>query len=312
MKASTIRLVTSLTPKPVRRAARTELRRSALESDRWFDTEDVSSHEPVLIGGCGRSGTTLLRELLGRHPAFASGPETAILCDFPNPVRTAVEWDLDAQHLRTMAREASSVVRFAETFFAELCEREGKPRWIDKTPRNVRVVGRLLRQFPRGRFIHIMRDGRDVACSLRNHPKETVRRGRIVPAQNHQSIAEGSRRWRDDVGRGLAYRNHPRVLTVRYEDLVGHTEGSLREVCRFLDVAFDASMLEVEQAGPGRKPGQFLNNANAGTEVTRSRAGRWRRDMTSKERRDFARVGGELLIATGYAPDHGWVESEGP
>ncbi|HBS28139.1 MAG TPA: sulfotransferase [Phycisphaerales bacterium] len=267
-------------------------------------------HDPaVIVGGCGRSGTTLIREMLDRHPSIAIGPETAILCDFPNPERLAIEWGLRAADIERDIRSSRSVVEFTGGFFRAYAARRGKPIWGDKTPRNVRAIDRILRWFPQARFIHMIRDGRDVACSLRRHPKETVRNGRLVPNEVNRPIAECAKRWLEDTSCGLAYRGHPRVIEVRYEALTADPESELRRVCAFLRLDYEPSMASAKDEGAPAdlNDGRLMNNRDAAGRVHRKSLSRWRRDLSAQERLDFVHVAGELLVALGYAPDHGWA-----
>jgi protein-tyrosine sulfotransferase len=289
----------------IRRLKRDTLERS-LQKRGWYDRSARSDAAAVFIGGCGRSGTTLFKQILNRHSRLACGPETSMFGLPFNPENIGPYWDLDVEAVRERAERCRTLVEFAEGFYAEFLRVEGKARWADKTPNNVRARPRLLTWFPRGRFIHVIRDGRDVACSLRHHPRERVERGRIVPVQRNNPIPRCAERWLADTSAGLAFRGHPRCLEVRYEDLVGNAEAVLRRVCEFIGEPFESAMLE--PAGSGRvRTGQTLNNRNADERISASSIGRWRRDLTIEERAQFRDVAGELLLALGYAPDHAWM-----
>ena len=291
------------------RVTRHRLKQITVERDPWFDTESTCDDPAIFIGGCGRSGTTLVREILNRHPNIACGAETAILCDMVNVDRLSVEWNLPRSEIEIMRRESDDVVRFAERFFRTFAEREGKPRWSDKTPRNVLAIPKILAWFPNGKFIHIIRDGRDVACSLRHHPRSTIRNGKIVPAKNNRPIRGGAHRWLTETSLGLAFRGHPRCFELRYEDLVNHPEPTLKRLCEFLQEPFDVAMLDPGAKAPSHdREGRLMNNPDADQKVRTSSAGRWRRDMSMAERRVFRRIAGELLLALGYVDDHSWVE----
>lgn len=246
----------------------------------------------------------MLREMLNRHPAFAIGGETAFLCDLLNVNRLATIYGFPKSRIRTMARSSSSVVRFAEQFFEFHAEREGKARWGDKTPRNVNVIPTLLGSFPRAVFIHVLRDGRDVACSLRNHPRESVRGGKVVTVRRRRSMCDAAARWTHDVSSGLAFSEHPRVCVVRYERLIEHPEAVLTELCTALEEPYDPNMLVANHDDHG---GRLMNNRNASMPIENTRIGRWKSEMTQQDRLTFQRVAGETLIAAGYADDAGWA-----
>jgi hypothetical protein len=103
--------------------------------------------------------------------------------------------------------------------------REGKTRWGDKTPSYVRHLPLLADLFPGARFVHVVRDGRDVALSFVRHyagPRN------VYTAAEHwlRSVEEGRR-----AGEALGPASY---LEVRYEDLIAGPEAVLRGVCAFL------------------------------------------------------------------------------
>ncbi len=309
MSTPLLTIIARLGPRVASREARLHLKRLHAATDPWYAFESRQPDDCVIVGGCGRSGTTLVRELLDRHPNLACGPETAFLCDLINPDRVGVEWNLPAKTIRDMAAAAPNVVEFAATFFRRHARSEGKERWCDKTPRNVRNLPRILHAFPNGRFVHVVRDGRDVACSLRRHPKQTVRHGRVVPNDVDRPPAEGAARWVQDTSLGLAFKDHPRCFELRYERLVTEPEPTLRELCAFLGEDYDPAMLDPSTARA--EDPRFLNNPNAAEPISARSVGRWKTDLSPEERADVERVAGELLIALGYAADDGWVRDPG-
>lgn len=304
--ASLLSAITTLGPRRAATIARRRLKRAVLEHDPWFDTDHTCPDNAILIGGCGRSGTTLLREVLNRHPNIICGPETTILCDLPNPTRLSVMWDIPRRDVESMIAASPSIVRFAETFFRAAATAQNKPRWADKTPRNVQVIPRLLAWFPNARFIHVVRDGRDVVCSLRNHPKTTIRHAKIVPANNDTPIRRCAQRWLDDTSLGLVFKGHPRCTEIRYEDLVDDPHNTVKRLCDFIGEDFDPAMIDAG-ASADAKPGRLMNNPAADKPIHRSSHGRWRRDLSPDEARDVVRIAGELLITLGYTPDHSWA-----
>jgi len=171
------------------------------------------SRPPVVIGGCGRSGTTLLLAMLSAHPSLLAIPfETMWLCptayDRAPDLKAPLELDKLAEWLAAQEIPASCT------------------RWLEKTPKNVLFFGPILSRFGREvRLIHLVRDGRDVVTS--RHPHRRVDQPWVTPE-----------RWIEDVSAGLKYQGHPQVATVRYEDLVQDYETTMGQLCRFLDEDF--------------------------------------------------------------------------
>jgi hypothetical protein len=289
-------------------------RQRRLERRGWYDPGAHSDAEAIFIGGCWRSGTSLLREILGRHPRLACGPESQLFALPFETARLERQWSADRAELEALARRCSHLVEFGDRFFARLLESEGAARWIDKSPQNARVARRLLEWFPRGRFLHVVRDGRDAVCSLRTYPRERFVGGRRVPAPTvDRPVDSCARTWVAETTAGLETRGHSRHLEVRYEDLVRQPEAEVRRICAFLGEDFAPAMLAAldPTAADSSDPvvsARFVNNPEAADAIHHASIGRWRKELTPHERRIVHENAGELLIELGYVEDDGWVE----
>lgn len=277
---------------------------------RWFGPDHKSDADWIFVGGSMRSGTSILRETLGRHRRLAIGPETALFSQRPNLHKLAHYLDMDVRALADMVRAAPSLTHFADSLFQLRLTATGKPRYVDKTPANVEAISKILQLYPRARFIHMLRDGRDVACSLRTFNaygwngffKSSAKDG------VHRTIADGAALWRWYASNGLAHRGHPRCLEVRYEDLMANPRAELERICAFVGEEFDPAMLSSEPAPDSdvlRK--RFNANPAAGQGINPASVGRWRRDMSPAEQLEFCHAAGALLIASGYESDDSWI-----
>ena len=94
-------------------------------------------------------------------------------------------------------------------------------------------------RFPEARFIHVVRDGRDVVCSMRQHPDRRWVDGAWVKVHRPLSLEQYAERWVADTEAGVAHRGDPRYLEVRYEDLVQDPLAVLRGLLMDLGEAFD-------------------------------------------------------------------------
>jgi hypothetical protein len=190
---------------------------------------------PVLIGGCGRSGTTLLLAILGSHPFVHAIPdETHAFC--PTAYGTwagtsagvKVESANDQLHrtrMTTFDPEAPFDLTKLDNALARWPPASAGLRWCEKTPKNILFFRRLLNELGDVRLIHVVRDGRDVVTSV--HPG---RDGLFhVPPE----------RWIEEVQAGLDVADDPRTLTIRYEDLVLDYGRSIERVCGFIGEPFD-------------------------------------------------------------------------
>ncbi|MDZ7627439.1 MAG: sulfotransferase [Parvularculaceae bacterium] len=237
---------------------------------------------PIFIGGAPRSGLTLLRAILDGHPGISCGPDTGhtaltlTSADFETTLGALHEAHFFLS--RDTVRES-----FAAAIAAPMRKRaslQGKRRWADKSAFNVLVFERLALLFPDAHFIHLVRDGRDVAASL------LERKWRATSGALFEQCASANgaaRYWAHLVAAGLkaevAATIAPRILRVRYEDLVSDPVASVRLLCSFLGEAFDPAMIEIDRrrmglAGLERETADRLEKP-----LNLSAAGRWRRDL---------------------------------
>ena len=242
-----------------------------------------------MIGGCPRSGTTLLRCLLGSHPNIGCEVETRVFhrTVLPKHVERLAMWlGLDRAVVDQLYRSSTAQAQFVERLFAEYCRVRGKPRWAEKTPDNVKVVDYIFEHFPRAKFVHGIRDGRDVVCSFRTHPSAKIVGGVAHPVETRRSVEHCARRWTKAVAGGLRFRGHPGYHEVRYEDLVAQPEEALRELLTWAGEPWDDAVLQP---------------------IYSSAIGRWRDDLTPDEAETVVQIAGPLLAELGYAEDASWV-----
>ena len=287
------------------------------------------ARDPVpFIVGVGRSGTTMLRLMLDAHPALTIPPETHFVPDLIDAIEagaspekavetmTAVrQWgDLGIEPSEVLSRwralEAFTAPDALRSFYAIYQERQGKPRWGDKTPIYVKNMRKIERTLPETRFIHVIRDGRDVALS---RWKRTL--GDKDPAPASQ-VAEGwQRRIRRAQKQGSKLDHY---LELRYEDLVTDTEPNLRRICEFLELDWDPVVLRyyehaaermAEMArdlpatdGKPTRPGEERMQAHAMTQKPPDPSAmyRWREKMSAEDVAAFDSAAGELLAELGY------------
>jgi protein-tyrosine sulfotransferase len=273
-----------------------------------FATGDRSTFAPIVLGGCGRSGTTLLRMMLDSHRRICCGPESSVFRRRAlNPESLAERFGFPPAEVQAIYDRARSRPQFIDEFAALCLQKTGKARWAEKTPRNISRIAEIFRCFPEARFVHVLRDGRDVACSLRTHPRHRVENGKLVPLDTWKPIAGCARRWRDDIEGSRPFWGDPRFHTVRYEDLVLNPRPVLEKLMNFLGEPWDEAMLAHAGAGsPFRDVTRFAQNPEALAAVSIASLSRWQRDLDAKDRRAFKRIAGPLLIELGYAKHPGW------
>lgn len=214
--------------------------------------------EHIFLVGCPRSGTTLLQSMLAAHPQVMSFPETHLFRSvIPNQL-IAARWGIasrraysrlaayldaiDRADMRTRLPKRSLLARQYISAFVgildELTLEKGRRIWVEKTPKHVQYVDQIVATVERPRFLHILRDGRDVVASLyqvtHEYPEEW---------SGERSIDQCIERWRHDVAISLAYRNDPNHLLVSYEQLIAEPAASLDQICRFMGIDFEHEMV---------------------------------------------------------------------
>lgn len=277
-------------------------------AERWRQGPYTSMARAVIVGGCGRSGTTLMRVILDTHPNICCGPESQLfLPQRPSVPKQAKRFGLPEAEVRGLARRSRSQAEFVDEFFKRYCAKTGKARWAEKTPRNVHHLNFILEHFPEARFIHMIRDGRDTVCSLRTHPRHKVVNGELVKLNTWHPLEECIQRWVEDVTAGLHYRRDPRYLEVRYEELIAEPRQTLKRVFAFLEEEFDERVLTYHQVqSQSRDVVNFPQNPEATTAMYSSAISRWQRDLSPDEVLLFKRMTGPLLVETGYVRDTTW------
>jgi hypothetical protein len=168
----------------------------------------------------------------------------------------------------------------------------GKPRYADKTPMHVLYLPRLARLFPEARFVHILRDGRDVALSY-----QSVTWGPTT-------ATEAAVTWRGHVRRGRrdGRRLGPdRYREIRYEELVADPEPLLRSLCAFLELEWDDAMLHHQASADAVIAATRFPAAHQRLLLPPTRGLRdWRRDMPERDVATFEMIAGDLLDELGY------------
>lgn len=252
---------------------------------------------PIFIGGQRRSGTSLFRVLLNRHPRIAAGPESKFVQD-----PSFMAWNdciVDAWprwlegYAFGPAEVDLAVAALVDNIFTRYQLIQGKARWAEKTPKNILRIDYLFRLFPHAQFIHIIRDPRDTYCSIRQ--RMLLDKAEWIKFRPRRA----ARDWRASILAGKRWHSNPdRYLEVHYEKLVADPEQVMRRVLTFLGEPWDPRVLDSSsdnQEATGDP--QVRQGAIDMTSV-----GRWREELDLDEISSIQRVAGELMVELGYQP----------
>ena len=263
---------------------------------------------PFFVVGSARSGTTLLRLILNAHPEVAVPPESRFVIEL-HTGRDVVEaegflkelashprfrtWELPVERVRAELPDGANLPygKAVAAAYRAYAKAHGKSRWGDKTPRYVEHIPLLARLFPEARFVHLVRDGRNVALSYADVP--------FGP----KTVGKAARLWSRRVEAGLRdgrALGPERYTEVRYERLVTEPEAQVKELCDFLDLNFDPGMLEYSE----RARNAILSRASAFnvhvTERPNPNVRSWEESMPPGLVEIFEAVAGDILSALGY------------
>lgn len=274
----------------------------------------MANERPIFVVGCPRSGTTLLEMILNGHPRLAVAHELS----FPAGLapRRLRPWDrpanaddvighprfdrleLDPEIVRAAVREAAptTYADFIDAVLRAWARGQGKQRWGDKNPGYLGAIPLLARTFPDSQFIHVIRDGREVAAALE------------ARTWGPPSAVTGAFWWRFKVahGRRDGRRLPPeRYLELRLDRLVADPQGELRLVCEYLGEQYAPEMLHYHE----RFRDQELKDSRTHLAKPPTPGLRdWTAGLSSLQQRGVESACRPLLTRLGYAtPRRSWV-----
>jgi SAM-dependent methyltransferase len=277
---------------------------------------DDTAPPPVFLFGFERSGNTLLAMMVGAHPRLAV-PFTVTglwyrygrMLERYDSLRTkaAVErlvddlrheerirlWDVKLERKDLLdGLQPGNYPDVIERFHVLYARQKGKDYWGNADIATLDDMDMANAWFPSAKFIHIVRDGRDVALSHETMP------------YGASNTLECAQRWANRVTTNLkmgAILGSGRYMMVRYEDLVLESQATLTKVCDFIGVRFSMQMLEhskvVEEIVPKDRLWLWPELSNP---PVKSKAYGWKKKMTVTKRVIFERNARDVLRNLGY------------
>lgn len=274
--------------------------------------------QPLFIISSGRSGTTLMRSMLVAGGQVAIPGETQVLQSLP--IKWKALQGLGWQDLcRLMIAEFDSHPNFKmweinlaptyekvlclpenerslarvvdEVFMAYAAEKFPEARlWGDQSPINTFFLPYVQHVFPKGRFIHMLRDGRDVISSM-------------VERHGAGHLDEAIYRWTESIRRTDAFQKKvpaDQYLEVRYEKLVQAPEETLQGICCFLKIDYQPQMLDYYKLPTTMEHKYKSFHKNLGKPVFASSVGKWRERLTPDQQQIVLQAITPTLQHLGY------------
>ncbi|MCS3702309.1 sulfotransferase family protein [Salinibacter ruber] len=294
-------------------AGRRPLRRSATNID----------PSPFFIVGSGRSGNTLLRAILTGHSNIAIPPESyvlgkvvrrfkaysflgwkillrIVLSEFEYH-RQFSTWDISLRSVYhegcKISKKERGLAHILDLIYRKYIDKHmpSAVRWGDKTPVNTFHLDWIDRVFPKAKYVHMVRDGRDVVSSY-------------LRSEIYSNSEEAADRWKKSIEMAKKFekKRENRFLKVRYEELVRFPNKEVRRICDFLDVEFKKDMLKfkdnIEKLGDTHLP----HHRGLKRPINTDSIGKWKERLTDDQKDIIRGRIKETLSDIGYTKSREW------
>jgi len=293
-----------------------------------------SKNSFIFVVGNSRSGTTMMGRLLGRYPDIFTFHELHFFEQLWTPsdekhYLSNAEAEKLAARLLCIERDGYLTQRNPERFFEEAQElisqiqpknitpaavfqaflhyeavKHSKKIPCDQTPRNVFYIGEILQLYPEARIINMIRDPRDVLLSQKGKWKRRTLGAKNIPRKevfrswiNYHPILI-SKLWNASIRSAEDFAEDKRVYTVRFEYLLANPEKIVQNICDFLNISFEKSLLEVPQIGSSSSADQPEQKG-----INPDRAGNWQKGgLNPNEIFLCQKITAVLMERNGYKP----------
>ena len=267
--------------------------------------------------GTQRSGSNLLRVMLNQHknisaphpphilqvmmpliPMYGDLNDDVSFGKLVDDVCTLVEknpvnWGIvfDRSSVRSMC-ENNSLPQIMHAIYATKAKVKNATWWCCKSMASIHYVNEIESAGIHPYYIFMYRDGRDVACSFR----------KAVVGEKHMYFL--AKQWKEEQELSIALREQPgndRVISVRYEDFMADTEGTLKDICAKLNIEYSNEMLnyaDAEESIITAASGKMWSNLTK--PVMRDNTKKYLRELSSDDIAIFESVAGDTLEKLGY------------
>jgi hypothetical protein len=267
--------------------------------------KNESNKQPFFILGRERSGTTMLRVSLNNHPNISIPPESPFiihlykkyygnknikidefLIDLKKEPFLHV-WNIDYEELSKKLYKTSppTFSNYCKTVLNNYQQKDGVLG--DKNPTNSLFGRQLNKVFPDAKFIWIIRDYRAQVNSMLkvNFEKKII-----------SSLAKRWVSYNKEIE--FLQKNYPKqILLVKYEELVESPEKSYKDICMFLEVAFEHSVLSTSKS---KKEFHPKHHKSLEEEINTKHVEEWKNQLTKKQIEICEAIAGNYGAKFGY------------
>ncbi len=273
-------------------------------------------------GGQGKSGTTWVQLLLDAHPEVSCRGEAhffdmlapamhAAFAQYRQQLQenNALFHELPGYHLPERTQAIAALRATLDSLLSEQARDATVTAIGERTPANVEHLGLLWELYPQARFIHVIRDPRDVAASLWHHGHR-IREGGFEDRYGSidrlaVELCKSWAAWMSECG-ALGKERPGQYLEVRYEDLLDQGHIAMRRMLEFLDIKPDPRTIDhcleaasFEKLSGGRARGE----EDRASHFRKGISGDWREQLQPDTCRQIAELAAGQLARLGYSPD---------
>jgi hypothetical protein len=276
------------------------------------------SRAPIFVLGSPRSGTTLLYDMLLSAGGFAVYlaesnvfnllmPRFGDLSMRSNRQKLVGAW-LNSKLFRASGLEAEAIRNrlltecknggdFLSIIMNEICAAQGMQRWAENSPEGMLYLPLIKRLIPSALFVHILRDGRDVAASLARR-----RFVRAFPWEDRHGLMGCGLYWEWIIehGRSFGQSIPADYIEVHFEQLLARPQETLNAIGHFIDQPLDYDLIQRVAYGSVAKPNTSFYQEAESTDF--NPIGRWKKNFSPEQLVRFERLVGSTLVKLGYHP----------
>lgn len=289
--------------------------------------EKFNCGRPLFILGNPRSGTSLLRLMLHRHSQLCIPPESHFFlwleeayCNFENFElkdylkalynSTKFEtWELNKEELfsflsRFTIDNYATLTCLVYKFYAISHNKEDSLFWGDKNSLWVEKLSKVKKHFPEAFYIHIIRDGRDVACSYKSLSRKKI--STPYAPKLPDEIVKIATNWHHNVANVetffLNQISRTNRITVHYEQLLRQPKKVLSQILNMLQLSFEPQQLKYfENPRHEIEPDEFFAwKEKLLVPPDLNNIGKFEKELTAQELEAFNRVASDSLKMFGY------------
>jgi len=262
--------------------------------------------DPIFVIGPARSGTTWVYDIIKNHPLVAGVYESWLFTSQNGigSMFTTAHWPVNRSGLGNfISRE--EVMHSSRELVIKIMSHAIQPEHqflVEKSPNHIYTIPLIREVFPNARFICVLRDGRDVAVSVRAATKSWMKAWKN--SFGH-SLRYSAQAWKTAVRRARqeAQNLGDHYMEIRYEEIHENPIPAYQQIFEYCHIPYNDDILEGIY-----KATDFSQNYKGGEAKFRrgGRVGDWKKSFSLIDKLIFKKIAGDMLIELGYEYDKKW------